>query len=129
MTPPAVSITEGEKETTSSSKRRSCVFFFPPENVTREDSTMAWTAAAPRATASSGLMLFIGILAEIEEVGYELHDTWDTSGTTDKDDFVDVRLVDLGVAPENFFDRTQKVLRMKPWHTTSSSKRARVRGV
>ena len=37
-------------------------------------------------------------LLAIEEVGNEFDDTWDTSGTTNQDDFMDVRLIDLRVA-------------------------------
>ena len=53
-----------------------------------------------------------GLLA-VKEVGNEFDYTGDTGGTTDQDDFVDVRLVDLGVA-ENLLDRvksaTEKIL-------------------
>jgi hypothetical protein len=41
----------------------------------------------------------VGLLA-VEEVGNKFDDTGDTSGTTDQDDFMDVRLVDLGVAED-----------------------------
>lgn len=42
---------------------------------------------------------FVGLLA-VEEVGDELLDTRDTGRTTNKDDFVDVRLVDLRVTKD-----------------------------
>ena len=62
------------------------------------------------------------LLLAVGEVGHELHDTRDTSGATDEDDFVDVRLVDLGVAVDllNGLERAAK----RSWQ--SSSKRARV---
>jgi NAD-specific glutamate dehydrogenase len=40
---------------------------------------------------------FVRILA-VKEVGNKFDDTRDTSGTTDQNDFMDVRLVDLGIA-------------------------------
>ena len=43
-------------------------------------------------------------LLAIEEVGNKSDDMGNTSGTTDQDDFMDVRLVDLGVA-EDFLNR------------------------
>jgi hypothetical protein len=42
---------------------------------------------------------FIGLLA-VEEIGNKFNDTGNTSGTTDQDDFMDVRLVDLGIAED-----------------------------
>lgn len=41
----------------------------------------------------------VGLLA-VEEVGHELLDTRDTGGTADKDDFVDVRLVDICITED-----------------------------
>jgi NAD-specific glutamate dehydrogenase len=43
-------------------------------------------------------------LLAVEEVGNKFDDTRDTSGTTDQHDFVDARLVDLGVT-EDLLDR------------------------
>jgi hypothetical protein len=40
----------------------------------------------------------------VEEVGNQFDDTRNTSGTTNKDDFVDIGLVDLGV-PKDFLNR------------------------
>ena len=39
-------------------------------------------------------------LLAVEEVGNKLDDTWDTSGTTNQDNFVDVGLVDLRVTED-----------------------------
>jgi hypothetical protein len=44
-------------------------------------------------------MFLLGFLV-VEEVGNEFDDKRDTSETTDQDDFMDVRLVDLGVAKD-----------------------------
>ena len=49
-----------------------------------------------------GVDALVGLLA-VEEIGDELDDAGNTSGSTDQDDLVDVGLVDLGV-PENFLD-------------------------
>jgi len=46
-----------------------------------------------------GVDAHVGLLA-IKEVGHELDDTGDTSGTTDEDDFMHVVLVDLGVVED-----------------------------
>jgi hypothetical protein len=56
-------------------------------------------------TVSDGLIgvdALVGLLA-VEEVRDEFLDSGDTSGATDEDDFVNVGLVDLGVA-KNFLD-------------------------
>jgi hypothetical protein len=66
----------------------------------------------------------VGLFA-VEEVGNKLDDTGDTSGTTDHDDFMDVRLVNLRVAET--FSTGSRVPRKRSWQ--SSSKRARVREV
>jgi len=50
-----------------------------------------------------GVDALVGLLA-VEEVGNKLDDTGDTSGTTDQDDFMDVRFVDLGVT-KDFLNR------------------------
>ena len=54
----------------------------------------AWTAA-PWATVNA----VVGLLA-VEEVGNKFDDMWDTSGTNDQADFMDVRLVNLRVAED-----------------------------
>ena len=44
----------------------------------------------------------------IEEVGNKFDDTRNTRGTTDQDDFMDIRLVDLGIA-EDLLDRFKSI--------------------
>ena len=66
----------------------------------------------------------IGFLAA-EDVRNKFDNTRDTSGTADQYDFMDIQLVDLGVA-EVLLNRS-RVLRNRSWQ--SSSKRARVRDV
>jgi hypothetical protein len=78
--------------------------------------------AAPQMTASSGLILLIELLS-IEEVGDELGDPWDTGGTTDQDDLVDVGLVDPRIGDDLL--NGVKDAWNRSWH--SSSKRVRVR--
>ena len=54
----------------------------------------------------------VGLLA-VEEVGNKLDDTRNTSGTTDQDDFMDVRLIDLGVSKNllnRFKSATEEIL-------------------
>ena len=57
-------------------------------------------------TVSNGLVgvdVFVGPLP-VEEVGDEVDDVWNTGGTTDQNDLVDVGLVNLGIA-EDLLDR------------------------
>lgn len=62
-------------------------------SVTREDSGLDGSTVGNSLIGVDGLA---GLLA-VEEVGDELLDLGDTSGTTDEDDLVDGGLVDLGV--------------------------------
>ena len=70
----------------------------------------AWTAAP---TTSSGLNTLVGHLA-VEQVGDEFDDARNTSGTTAQDNFMDIRLVYLGVLPKDLLNRikssTEKIL-------------------
>jgi hypothetical protein len=62
------------------------------------------------ATASSGLMLLLGSLPlRKSEVRNKFDNTRNTSGTTDQDDFMDVRFVNLGVA-EDLLDRFKRTM-------------------
>ena len=63
----------------------------------------AWTAAP---TTSSGLNTLVGHLA-VKEVGDEFDDARNTSGTTAEDDFMDIRLVYLGVLLEDLLNRVK----------------------
>jgi hypothetical protein len=49
----------------------------------------------------------VGLFA-VKELGYEFDYTGDAGGTSDQDDFMDVRFVDLRVT-EDFFNRVQSV--------------------
>jgi hypothetical protein len=54
----------------------------------------------------------VGLFAA-DEIGNEFDDTGETSGTTDQDDFMDVRLVNLRVAEDllnRFKSTTEKIL-------------------
>ena len=75
-------------------------------------------------TVSNGLIgvdRLVGLLA-FEEVGHELDNTGDTSGTTDKDDFVNIGLVDLGIMQD--LSTGSRVPQKRYWQ--SSSNRAQV---
>lgn len=78
-------------------------------SITAQDSGLDSSAVGDSLV---GVDALVGLFA-VEEVGDELDNTRNTSGTTDEDDFVDVRLVDLGI-PENLLDglesATEKVL-------------------
>jgi hypothetical protein len=56
--------------------------------------------------------VLVGLIA-VEEVRNKFDDTGNTSGTTDQDDFVDIRLDDLGVADDllnRFKSTTEEIL-------------------
>jgi len=61
----------------------------------------------------------------VEEVGNEFDDTGDTGWTTDQDDFMDVGLVNLGVA-EDLLNKVKSAIEQI---LAKLSKRARVREV
>lgn len=65
-------------------------------SVTRQDSGLDGSTVGNSLVGVDGL---VGLLA-VEEVGDELLDLGDTGGTTDQDDLVDGRLVDLGVTED-----------------------------
>ena len=65
-------------------------------SVTRQDSSLDGSAVGNSLIGVDGL---VGLLA-VEVVGNELLDAGDTGGTTDKDDLVDLGLVDLGIGKD-----------------------------
>ena len=65
---------------------------------------IAASTAAPYATASSGLML-VGFLS-IEEFGHQFDNAVNAGRTADKDNLVNVGIVDLRV-PKHLFDGPQ----------------------
>ena len=92
MTPPAVSIPR-ERVTTS---RRSRSWIFSEVSPERMNGGLDNGTVGDSIIGSDGLA---GLLA-IKEVGDKLDDTGNTSGRTDKDDFVNTGLADLRVAED-----------------------------
>jgi hypothetical protein len=67
-------------------------------------------------------------LLAVKEVGNKFDDTRDTSGTTDQDDFMNVRLVDLGVAEDllNRFKSTTEEILAELFETGTSERSVEV---
>ena len=86
--------------------------------VTRKDSSLNCSTIGNSLIRVDAL---VGLLA-VEEVGNKFDDTRDTSGTTDQDDFMDVRLVDLRVAEDllNRFKSTAEEILAEFFETGAS---------
>ncbi len=95
MTPPAVSIPVERSDVEEK-------VLGLLRGVTREDGGLDGSGVRNSLNWVDGL---VGLL-DVEEVGDELDDFWDTSGTTDKVDLVDVGLLDLGIT-EDFLNWLQ----------------------
>jgi hypothetical protein len=88
-----VALDEGGHDTTSGLNTEGERRDVEKEDLTRQDSGLDGSTVGNGLIGVDGLA---GLLA-VEEVGNELLDLGDTSGTTDEDDLVDGGLVDLGV--------------------------------
>ena len=89
MTPPAVSIPVERGGNVEDEKVLSLL-----RGVTGKDGSLDSSTIGNSLIRVDVLVRFL----VVKEVGNEFDDKRDTSGTTDQDDFMDVRLVDLGVA-------------------------------
>ncbi len=112
MTPPAVSIPV-ERGSDVEEKVLGLL-----RGVTRKDGGLDGSAVRNSLIWVDGL---VGLLA-VEEVGDELDDLWDTSGTTDKDDLVDVGLLVLGIT-EDFLNWLQGAAEEVPGRAPRSGRR------
>ena len=71
-------------------------------SITRKDRSLDGSAVGNSLIRIDALVWFLAV----KEVGDEFDDTGDTGGTADQNDFVDVRLVDLGIA-KDLLDRVK----------------------